>query len=66
MAAEEKSYKRKNLKVGEEGLLVKRSGLEAERVGDIVDLGGTLLKCILGILSRGVGTCEVLSVLQAQ
>jgi len=40
-------------------LLVERSGLESERVSDVVDGNGTILSTLLGLLSRGVGTYEM-------
>jgi hypothetical protein len=37
-------------------LLVERSALETERVGNVVDGNGTVLGTVLGLLGRGVGT----------
>jgi hypothetical protein len=42
--------------VGKIRLLVEGGGLETERVDNVVDLNGTVLKILLGLLSRGVGT----------
>lgn len=39
-------------------LLVERSALESERVGDVVDGDGTVLSTLLGVLSRGIGTFQ--------
>lgn len=37
-------------------LLVERSALETERVGNVVDGNGAVLGTLLGLLGRGVGT----------
>jgi hypothetical protein len=44
------------LKVGEVGLLVERGALKTERVDDVVDLDGTILELLLGLLGGSVGT----------
>lgn len=44
------------LKVGKEGLLVELGALETERVDNVVDLDGTVLELLLGLLGGGVGT----------
>lgn len=42
--------------MAEVGLLVELGRLETEGVHDVVDLDGTILKTLLGFLSRGVGS----------
>jgi hypothetical protein len=47
---------RHTLEVGKVALLVEGSGLEAERVNNVVDLDGGIINTLLGLLGRGVGT----------
>lgn len=42
--------------MAEVGLLVELSGLETERVHDVVDLDSTILDALVGFLSRSVGS----------
>lgn len=49
-----------NLEVGEVALLIELSGLQTERVDDVVDGLGTLLQLLGGILGGGVGTYKLL------
>lgn len=44
------------LEVGEEALLVERGALETERVDDVVDLDGLVIKILGGLLGGSVGT----------
>jgi hypothetical protein len=46
----------RTLEVNQIALLVKAGRLKTERVDDAVDLDGGILKLLLGLLSRGVGT----------
>jgi hypothetical protein len=50
------------LEVREVRLLVEGGALQTERVDDVVDLDGLILKTLLGLLGGGVGT-SVLKVL---
>lgn len=54
-----------SLKVGEVRLLVELGRLETERVDDVVDLDGTLLKSLLSLLGGSVGTGVWLIVLDS-
>lgn len=46
----------RTLEVGQVALLVEGGGLETERVDDVVDLDGGVLKTLIGLLSGSVGT----------
>lgn len=46
----------RTLQIGEVGLLVEGSGLETERVDDVVDLDLGIFEGLVGFLSGGVGT----------
>jgi len=48
--------RRHTLEVRKVRLLVERSGLETERVDDVVDLDDGVIKILLGLLSGSVGT----------
>lgn len=47
---------KRTLKVGKVRLLVEGGGLEAESVDNVVDLNGTILDLLGGLLSGSVGT----------
>ena len=52
-------HRNTHLEVGQERLLVEGGGLETERVDDVVDLRRTVLECLITLLGRGVGACEI-------
>ena len=47
------------LEIGQEALLVEPGRLKTERVDDVVDLRRTVLECLITLLGRGVGACEI-------
>jgi len=54
----------RTLEMAKIGLLIERSLIQAERIDDVVDLNGSILHTLVGLLSRCVGpsVCHPMSV----